>query len=362
MNFTSQQLLRAMSPIDMVICKFIEEEKANLSSSNGDDNVDVWSTQSQGRFATLIASISENSPDLIQEDVDVDWGSIIFLPSEKYVQKVVKRYTTHLDLVGSELEDNLASLVCHFSMSRISNIPDPTESCILTYPVPLGGKVHSQKKEDLLRIRAYPHHNDVGVAKVWEAGACLAEYILHNPGCVQRRNVIELGAGVGLTSLVAAAAGAESVHMTDYTQATLNNLQYNASINSRWLEVRGVDSAIVSVGKLEWGEFDNDCHCLNYADMLIAGDVVYARECIPDLVDTVIKFLSSGSRVNNSKVALFATTHRNRSTFQLFETELEKKGIICKHIISHDTMYIFPCYFNQPRSDVRLCTMALMSK
>ena len=107
----------------------------------------------------------------------------------------------------------------------------------------------------------------------------------------------------------------------------------------------------------EWGDAstEGDCCCLKSADLLIAADVVYARECIPDLVTTVRKFLSSGS----SKVALFATTHRNRKTFELFELELEEKGIICQYK-SHTTMeYVFPCYFNQPRSDVRICTMRL---
>ncbi|KAL7447918.1 hypothetical protein ACHAWC_000202, partial [Mediolabrus comicus] len=141
-----------------------------------------------------------------------------------------------------------------------------------------------------------------------------------------------------------------------YTEATLDNLSYNVSINSKWLEDRGIDPQSISVGKLEWGESSTEGDfCLESADLLIAADVVYAREVIPDLVTTVRKFLSSGS----SKVALFATTHRNRQTFELFEKELQQKGIICQYK-SHTTMeYVFPCYFNQPRSDVRICAMRL---
>ncbi|KAL7449567.1 hypothetical protein ACHAWC_001623 [Mediolabrus comicus] len=148
--------------------------------------------------------------------------------------------------------------------------------------------------------------------------------------------------------------------MTDYTEATLDNLSYNVSINSKWLEGRGVDPQSISVGKLDWGEAstEGDC-CLGSADLLIAADVVYSRECLPDLVTTVRKFLSSSSSSStNDKVALFATTHRNRQTFELFELELERKGIICQYT-SHTMEYVFPCYFNQPRSDVRICTMRL---
>ncbi len=364
MKFSAEQLLRAMAPIDIVIDAFLEEEKV---SQNYDNNA-------QGRFATLIASskdVGASGIDNISvlsdsESEAIDWDGMAFFPSDKYVQKLVMRYATRLDIAGKELEDdNLASLVCHFSMSRISNIPDPNDCCILTYQVPGSMQegdsdlVRVKKNEELLRIRVYPHHNDVGVAKVWEAGACLAEYILQNP--IRDRRVIELGAGVGLTGLVAAAVRAKSVHMTDYTESTLDNLSCNVSINSKWLEGRGVDPQSISVGKLEWGDGSAECDCcLKSADLLIAADVVYARDVLPDLVTTVRKFLSSGSSSSpNDKVALFATTHRNRQTFELFEQELERKGIICQYK-SHTTMEcVFPCYFNQPRSDVRICTMRL---
>lgn len=352
MKFSSQQYLHALAPIDNVIDAFIEEENTRLSSMN---ITDAWSIQSQGRFAALIASSPDASPDLINAELEVQFDDIEYLPSEKYVAKLVKRYTTRLEAEGKELEDdNLASLVCHFSMARISKLPDPADSCLLTYRVPLVEKERGRDKYDLLGIRIYPQHNDVGVAKVWEAGACLAEYLIQHSNCVRGRRVIELGAGVGLTGLIAAAIGAESVHMTDYTDATLENLSYNVSINNKWLEDRGIDTDVVSVGNLEWGEYaEHDC-CSHPAEVLIAADVVYTVECIPDLVATVSKFLSSGS----AKVAVFATTYRNRSTFALFERELEKKRITCAYKSQDEMPYVFPCYFNQPRSDVRICIMS----
>ncbi len=354
MKYSSQQYLHALAPIDNVIDEFIEEEKNRLSSMN---ITDVWSIQSQGRFAALIASPPDASPDLINTDAEIQFDDIEYLPSEKYVAKLVKRYTTRLETEGIELEDNnLASLVCYFSMARISKLPDPADSCLLAYRVPLvekGGRdLSKQMKYDFLGIRIYPHHNDVGVAKVWEAGACLAEYLIKHSDCVRGRRVIELGAGVGLTGLIAAAVGAESVHMTDYTDATLENLSYNVSINNKWLADRGIGTDAVSIGHLEWGEYaEHDC-CSHPADVLIAADVVYTVECIPDLVATVSKFLSAGGS------ALFATTYRNRSTFALFESELEKKRITCAYKSQNDMPLVFPCYFNQPRSDVRICIMS----
>jgi hypothetical protein len=244
-GFNSLQYFCAISPIDVVIDAFINEEQKKMLSTS-DDHC-AWSIRSQGRFATLMASRSEN----IVDGKEIDWSTIQFVPSERYVRKLVMRYTTRLELQGREVEDdNLASLICFLSRSRISNLPDPTSHCNATYFVPLSTSYCQCEQNDdelQLTIRIYPQHNDVGVAKVWEAGAALAEYIIHNPTIIKGRNVVELGAGVGLTGLVAAAFGAKSIHMTDYTDATLENLSHNVTINESWLRNRGVDPSTVNV-------------------------------------------------------------------------------------------------------------------
>jgi hypothetical protein len=100
---------------------------------------------------------------------------------------------------------------------------------------------------------------------------------------------------------------------------------------------------------------------LDDADVLLAADVVYDVHCIPNLVRTVKDFLSFGKRMENKK-AVFATTYRNKNTFGLFENELEKSGIQCDYMskqLQEELPNVFPCYFNQPRGDVRICTMKL---
>lgn len=109
----------------------------------------------------------------------------------------------------------------------------------------------------------------------------------------------------------------------------------------------------------------NSIQALSNADVILAADVVYDVHCLPDLVSTVCKFLSSpwettnGNQNGKEKLVIFATTFRNQTTFGLFEKELDKKGIICDYLSMEDVPFVFPCYFRQPRSDVRLCTMKL---
>ena len=105
---------------------------------------------------------------------------------------------------------------------------------------------------------------------------------------------------------------------------------------------------------------------LTAADVLLAADVVYDVDCIPDLIATVSRFLTSrrSNRGNEEKVALFATTFRNKDTFRLFEKELETNAIRCEYLTvkdQEDLPNVFPCYFQQPRTDVRVCTMRLES-
>jgi predicted nicotinamide N-methyase len=147
-------------------------------------------------------------------------------------------------------------------MTKCSTLPDPTSSSLVTFRIPKSNNSmegndndtspttnnREDDDDDIIQIRTYPYHNDVGVAKVWEAGACLAEYIIYNLHCVKDKNVVELGAGVGLTGLIAAGySGAKSIHMTDYTEVCLDNLGYNVDINEEWLRGRGVTPDTVTV-------------------------------------------------------------------------------------------------------------------
>ena len=256
---TTEALARAMAPVKMVVSSFLNDD-ADAEKEESPD-----ATDSQGRFVSLVLSIAEQNSDgrnrVIHDYQNIDWKSIDFLPSRRYVPKLVQCFVSTLEERNIELEDDsLASLVCHFSMAggckHDINVPDPTHSCILTFSIPLSTSYANQEaaapqptmQEDILHIRTYPHHNDVGVSKVWEAGACLAEYIIHNPQYIRDRHVVELGAGVGLTGLVAAGvAKAKSVHMSDYTEACLDNLAHNVSENRSWLLERGVCPETVTV-------------------------------------------------------------------------------------------------------------------
>lgn len=65
---------------------------------------------------------------------------------------------------------------------------------------------------------------------LWEAAVGLAQYLTVQTAQLQRKQVLELGAGVGLPGLVACSLGA-TVYQTDYQADALTLAQWNAQQN-----------------------------------------------------------------------------------------------------------------------------------
>ncbi len=96
------------------------------------------------------------------------------------------------------------------------------------------------------------------------------------------------------------------------------------------------------------------------AEVLLAADVCYLVDVIPSLVQTVKLFLQEQPDDEKHKCAYFATTLRNKKTFDVFVEHLLKNGIFCKFLDQDKVEQlpnIFPSYYVQPRSDIRICKL-----
>jgi hypothetical protein len=218
MSFTSyvqraisepERLLLAMAPIDKVIDAFRSQgsrEGENYTLDSEDEN-----------------RIHEQ--DAVGAIVECWWTE--FGPSKRYMKRLVSRYVNRLEKDGIPVEsESLLGLILRVSLSKCC-LPHPEETCYLAFQLP--------KTESLLRVRIFPYHNDVAL-RVWEAGAVLAEFLLHNPSVLAGKSVIEIGAGVGLTGLVVAGCCKPlKVHLTDYTYECRLNLDHNILINQDWI-------------------------------------------------------------------------------------------------------------------------------
>jgi len=106
-------------------------------------------------------------------------------------------------------------------------------------------------------------------AELWPAGPALAEAL---PAALRGRRVVELGCGLGLPSLVAAARGAR-VLATDWSLDALELLRLNAERNGIALET----------AHARWDEPEPLLAAAPW-DLVLASDVLYEQRNVPQLL------------------------------------------------------------------------------
>ena len=116
-------------------------------------------------------------------------------------------------------------------------------------------------------------------AKVWEASLVLADFVatLKPP-----RRILEIGAGLGLPGLTAAAFGHE-VTLTDYESRPLELIRRSAEANG--LAVR--------VARLDWFEPAD----LGEFDIILGAEVVYAGRLFEPLLQIFRRYLLPGGEI-----------------------------------------------------------------
>ncbi|KAK9822211.1 hypothetical protein WJX81_006190 [Elliptochloris bilobata] len=127
--------------------------------------------------------------------------------------------------------------------------------------------------------------DDVGL-DVWPACLLLADYLAQHCGAVAGRLVIELGSGVGLCGLAAAAMGAQCAALSDYDSKhqVLDVLRHNVALNDL--------AAKTVVEHLDWERPSLSALAGQKYDVALACDVLYASKLVPRLLAAVEHFLA----------------------------------------------------------------------
>lgn len=115
-------------------------------------------------------------------------------------------------------------------------------------------------------------------AEIWPSAITLSTFIADELP-LQGQRVIEIGAGVGIVSVVAAWKGA-SVLATDYSPEALGFVRYN-SLNNR---------VKLACERLDW----RMVQCTEQFDLLFAADVLYERVNLLPIVMAIDKLLKPG--------------------------------------------------------------------
>lgn len=133
---------------------------------------------------------------------------------------------------------------------------------------------------------------------LWNAGRTASDYIEERaPELIQGKDVLELGAGGGLPSLVCAIKGARNTVVTDYPDLELvENLRWNAAA----CDTMRQGSSALHVEGYKWGDSPDNLFKLLPPgapgfDVLILADVIYNRPEHQNLVSSVQQTLKKSA-------------------------------------------------------------------
>ncbi len=117
--------------------------------------------------------------------------------------------------------------------------------------------------------------------KIWEAAIVLADFMASLKPVTR---VLEIGAGLGIVGLTAAAFGHEEVVITDYEEECLDFLRLNVAFNK-------LENAVVE--KLDWREPKE----LGKFDIIVGAEVVFSGRYFEHLYRLFHKYLAPGGVV-----------------------------------------------------------------
>jgi predicted nicotinamide N-methyase len=117
-------------------------------------------------------------------------------------------------------------------------------------------------------------------SKVWASSLALASWLKEKPHTIAGKNILEIGAGIGLPSFIASSF-ASSVTISDHVQEAIEWM----NINIMNLGLENIETRLVN-----W-----KARPLPVADVILLSDIGYEEDDFPDIRNMILHYVTSGS-------------------------------------------------------------------
>lgn len=232
------------------------------------------------------------------------------------------------------------------SLLLASSLPSASASAqqkaYVTYSFPIhstDGGCPGTGSVTLLESRSVISGSGTTGLRTWEAALLLGSFLASEKGqdLIQGKNILELGAGTGMLSILCAKhLGISGVIATDGDEAVVDAIKTNAFLNEE--DGAAPFQGLIRTAALKWGRYIQasafaEDYGLEAPDVVLGADVVsqprklpqrapayfsvcqtYDQTGIPSLVSTMRDFLD----MKPAAQVIIAATIRNESTFQTF--------------------------------------------
>ena len=120
-------------------------------------------------------------------------------------------------------------------------------------------------------------------AKLWPSSIALLDVLKAHPHLIQNKHVLEIGAGIGLPSLMMAGI-AKSIQISDYDKEAVALLQKNIG----YLQLQNAEAL-----QLDWKNVPENLN----PEVILLSDINYDPTQFDTLITLIDKFLNQGSSI-----------------------------------------------------------------
>lgn len=219
-----------------------------------------------------------------------------------------------------------------------SAMSEASETRVITYILPEPLDTH---KPPRILIEEAPNllaaGSNVGL-RTWEASLHLAQYLHSHQDVVAGKNIIELGAGTGLVSILCAGPlDAKTVLSTDGLPHVVEMIEKNITLNRTNLFNGSAILKAPVARVLDWADVESLQETLRVDDtipkynLILGADITYLPDVVPLLAE-LLKILVVDMFADNQMEALISGTVRNEHTLRVFTDSCVERGLLIDRV------------------------------